>query len=643
MKDRFDTITIDFESLFESAPNLYVALSPDLKIIGASDAYLEATNAKRHKILGGDLFDACPHFATCTTEDKNDLELNEALHYVLKRKESMTLDVRKIRLWSTRDAEEVRFWNMHLIPVLFEKQQLLCIILRVEDVTELEQARITAKEKTVRNTELEASEKIHLRNLKESEARFIKVFNLSPAPLFMMTVADSRLVLANNAFEKFTGIAADTINGKKLEDLGLLDVENIAELKQQLDLEHTQDIEFSVKTSIGTTRKMLATSEIVEVDNMLCHLVAMLDITARKNHEIDLMQSNHFLDTILEHLPGMVFVKDAATLNYIRINKAGESLLGISQQDIIGKTNSDVYPASQAEEITAGERDLLERMLPSAAVEEMIKINGVEKWLRTRRIPIYEDGKPVYLVGISEDVTEQKKQQEAILQLNKELEAFSYSVSHDLRAPLRAVTGFAKILDEDFSSVLNEEGKRQLHKISENAEQMGILIDNLLTFSRLGRKELSKRETDMGALVTRALAEIGKSTEHKAEIKVGAMQQVLSDPDLITQVLINLIENSIKYTSKKDKPEIEIGSYIEGDEAVFFVSDNGAGFDMKYYDKLFGVFQRLHAADEYDGTGVGLAIVQRIIARHGGRVWAKGKVDQGATFSFALPILKKKS
>ncbi len=642
MKDRFDTITIDFESLFESAPNMYIAVSPDLKIIGASDAYLDATGSKRHKILGSDLFEICTYLNTCTPDETSEMELPDAFQYVLKRKESMTLDVQKLLLPAGRDKTTERYWNMHLIPVLFEKQQILCVILRVEDVTEMELVRIEAKVQTARNTELEAAEKIHLRNLKESEARFIKVFNLSPAPLFMTKVADGKLVLVNSAFEKFTGINSAATNGKTLMELGILDAPNIADLNKQLAGDHSNDIEFCVTTKSGSTRKMLATSEIVEVDNMLCHLVAMLDITVRKNHENDLMQSNHFLDTILEHLPGMVFVKDAETLNYIRINKAGELLTGISQKDIAGKNNADIYPAEHAEEITRGERELIERRLPSAAVEELIKTGGSDKWLHTRRIPVYEDGKPVYLVGISEDVTEQKKQQEAILQLNKELEAFSYSVSHDLRAPLRAVTGYAQMLDEDYAHVLDSEGKRLLHTISDNAEKMGALIDNLLTFSRLGRKELTKRETDMNGLVTRALAEISKSTEHVATIKVNELHQVMSDPDLMTQVLINLIENAIKYTSRKPNPEIEISSYVDGSEVVYCVSDNGAGFDMKYYDKLFGVFQRLHAVDEYAGTGVGLAIVQRIIARHGGRVWAKGKVNEGATFCFALPISNTK-
>jgi light-regulated signal transduction histidine kinase (bacteriophytochrome) len=285
---------------------------------------------------------------------------------------------------------------------------------------------------------------------------------------------------------------------------------------------------------------------------------------------------------------------------------------------------------------------LVERRLPSANVEELVKNGHGEKWLQTRRIPVYEDGKPVYLVGISQDITEQKRQQEAILQLNRELEAFSYSVSHDLRAPLRAVTGYAQILDEDYASILDSEGKRLLRTISDNAEKMGHLIDNLLTFSRLGRKELSKRETDMNELVNRALGEIGKSTEVSATLHIGQLHKTSSDPELMTQVLINLIENAIKYSSKKEKPEIEITSYVDGNDVVYCVTDNGAGFDMRYYDKLFGVFQRLHAADEYDGTGVGLAIVQRIVNRHGGRVWAKGKVGEGATFCFALPIPNSK-
>jgi light-regulated signal transduction histidine kinase (bacteriophytochrome) len=209
-------------------------------------------------------------------------------------------------------------------------------------------------------------------------------------------------------------------------------------------------------------------------------------------------------------------------------------------------------------------------------------------------------------------------------------------VSHDLRAPLRAINGYAEILKEDYSSKLNDEGNWVIECIKYNATKMGALIDDLLTFSRLGKKELQKTKINMNELVEGALIDIDKILTHNAKIKIGKLHKVNADYGLLHQVVFNLISNAIKYSSKKEEPVIEISSVEKSNEITFSIKDNGAGFDMKYVDKLFGVFQRLHSQEEFEGTGVGLAIVQRIVAKHGGRVWAKGKVDTGATFSFTL-------
>jgi PAS domain S-box-containing protein len=220
---------------------------------------------------------------------------------------------------------------------------------------------------------------------------------------------------------------------------------------------------------------------------------------------------------------------------------------------------------------------------------------------------------------------------------NKELEAFSYSVSHDLRAPLRAMDGFSQAVLEDYGSQLPEEGRRYLQTIREGAQRMGILIDDLLTFSRLSRLPLKKQPINSDGLVRSALEELhGQQDGRKIDIRVGDLPGCEGDPTLLKQVWINLLSNAIKYTRKCDKPLIEVGSKLEDGETVYFVADNGAGFDMQYVNKLFGVFQRLHRADEFEGTGVGLAIVQRVVHRHGGRIWANAEVDRGASFYFKL-------
>lgn len=227
---------------------------------------------------------------------------------------------------------------------------------------------------------------------------------------------------------------------------------------------------------------------------------------------------------------------------------------------------------------------------------------------------------------------------EELKNINKELEAFSYSVSHDLRAPLRAVSGFTQILKEDYGQKLDDEGKRIIETINYNATKMGTLIDDLLAFSKLGRKEVRKTEIDMNELTEGVLFDLSKSIKHCAEIKIGKLHKVTADYSLLRQVMFNLISNAVKYSSRKENPFVEIVSEENNGEIIFSVKDNGAGFDMKYYDKLFGVFQRLHNQKEFEGVGVGLAIVQRVITKHGGKVWAEGKVNEGAVFNFSLII-----
>jgi signal transduction histidine kinase len=221
---------------------------------------------------------------------------------------------------------------------------------------------------------------------------------------------------------------------------------------------------------------------------------------------------------------------------------------------------------------------------------------------------------------------------------NKDLEGFSYSVSHDLRAPIRAIGGFATLLGEDHDAELGEEAKRKLGIIRAEAARMGRLIDDLLAFSRLGRKAIEPAELDMVQMARSVYDRLNHSeATGKVELRLGSMPPARGDRNLFEQVWMNLIANAIKFSSKRDVPVIEIGGISSEAENVYFVRDNGAGFDSRYQAKLFGVFQRLHREDDFPGTGVGLALVHRIVTRHGGRVWADGKPDQGATFHFSVP------
>lgn len=222
---------------------------------------------------------------------------------------------------------------------------------------------------------------------------------------------------------------------------------------------------------------------------------------------------------------------------------------------------------------------------------------------------------------------------------NRELEAFNYSVSHDLHAPLRALNGYANMLTEDYSDLLDSEGKRMLNAIIEQSKKMGDLIDDLLSFSRITTNEIKISVINMHDLVFDVYNDLSADQDKaRIDFRISEIDSIYGDAAMIKQVWVNLISNAIKYTSKIINPVIEIGSTNTETETVFFVKDNGAGFDMEYYDKLFSVFKRLHSARQFEGNGVGLAIVQRIVQRHQGRVWAESEVNKGAAFYFALPL-----
>ncbi|MCD6067603.1 MAG: hypothetical protein K0S33_2429 [Bacteroidetes bacterium] len=235
--------------------------------------------------------------------------------------------------------------------------------------------------------------------------------------------------------------------------------------------------------------------------------------------------------------------------------------------------------------------------------------------------------------------------QERTLELetvNKELESFSYSISHDLRAPVRAIHGYMNIFSEEYGRQVDEEGKRLIQMILTNGYKMGRLIDDLLAFSKLGRKELLKTKVSMHEIVSGCWNELYKEEKDRnVEFMLKTLPEAYAERSTIQQVWINLISNALKYTKNKPVVVIEISGEEKSGEIVYSIKDNGSGFDMEYYSKLFGVFQRLHSQEEFEGTGVGLAIVQRVLEKHGGKIWAEGKVDEGAVFYFSLPAIKQ--
>lgn len=285
------------------------------------------------------------------------------------------------------------------------------------------------------------------------------------------------------------------------------------------------------------------------------------------------------------------------------------------------------------------------------------KDNGQELWVHgVGQLETDKNDQPYKLIGTISDITYRKKTEEETQRLNeelehrviqrtrqleaanKELEAFSYSVSHDLRAPVRHILGFSEILQNECSDQLTREAKHYLDTISGSAKKMGVLIDDLLRFSKTGRAEITKKSFKMNKVVDDALLQIKPSfTGREVDLQISNLPYVLGDYNLLRQVWVNLFNNAIKYSGTREKSIISVGFREESNEVVFYVYDNGVGFDMRFAHKLFGVFQRLHSSSQFDGTGIGLANVRRIISRHGGRTWADAEVDKGATFYFSLP------
>jgi PAS domain S-box-containing protein len=332
---------------------------------------------------------------------------------------------------------------------------------------------------------------------------------------------------------------------------------------------------------------------------------------------------------------------------YLDVNPAFETLTGL--KDVVGKRVTEVIPGFRK-----GNPALLEILGRVASTGESRifgdNVPGLKRWYA---MSAYSPRRGEF-VAVFDDITERKQAEEEIRALNarleervrtrtaelevanKELEAFSYSVSHDLRAPLRAVDGFSRILLEDHAPQLDAEGKRLLGVVRTNTRQMGQLIDDLLSFSRVGRQEMARTAVDMGALADEVFRGLVAEDE-RVSLTVGDLPHADVDPALMRQVWVNLVSNSLKFTRPKAERVIGIAGRSEPGRVVYSLKDNGVGFDMAYVNKLFGVFQRLHSSHEFEGTGVGLALVQRIVHRHGGEVWAEGKVGEGATFSFSLP------
>ena len=379
------------------------------------------------------------------------------------------------------------------------------------------------------------------------------------------------------------------------------------------------------------------------------YVIIQRDILNKQKYEQELKRTKDLLNSIIENIPAMIFLKDARELKFTLFNKAGEKLLGYNRDELIGKSDYDFFPKQEADLFISKDQEVLSaKKLLTVEEEEVQTKYKTKKFLHTKKLGLFnKDGEPEYLLGISEDITAKKKMEAVTSKLNKklkdsnaELESFSYSVSHDLRAPIRHISGFLEILQTNIASNLDDKNKRYFNLIKESTIEMGRLIDDLLTFSRMGRAALNFSQVDLNIIVETIIINIEPEIRQRNIVwKINKVPMVYADASLIKVALDNLFSNAVKYTSKNTKAIIEFGSIPNNSvENTFYIKDNGVGFDANYIDKLFCVFQRLHTAAEFEGTGIGLATVKKIISKHGGIVWAESKLNEGAAFYFTIPI-----
>lgn len=379
--------------------------------------------------------------------------------------------------------------------------------------------------------------------------------------------------------------------------------------------------------------------------------VFVRDITKQKRAEEEIIKSEKIYKTIASSIPGSYICLLDKEFRYLLVEGDLLIKLGYSKDQLLGNKLHDVLPTAKMEEVmphlirvfngetlnleaTRGTIDLLYRFVPlkdetNEVYAAMLVAIDVSE-LKNAEREIVELN-----IGLEKKVKERTEQLEIV---NKELESFTYSVSHDLRAPLRIIDGFADMLVVDHTASLDAEGLRILKIVKDNAQRMGRLIDDLLNLSRMGRKEITTNYIDMYPLIQSAIQEQLMHKNNNVNISCKTILPAYGDDNLMRQVWVNLISNAIKYSSKKEQQEIEIDSWQEDNNIIYSIKDNGVGFDMQYADKLFGVFQRMHKLSEFEGTGVGLALVQRIILKHGGKIWADATINKGATFYFSLPL-----
>ncbi|MES2395592.1 MAG: PAS domain S-box protein [Bacteroidota bacterium] len=592
-------------SLIEASLDPLVTISPQGKITDVNEASVKATGIPRENLIGAD-------FSNYFTEPE---KAREGYKQVFEK--GFVSDY----------PLTIRHVDGNVTPVLYnasvyrdDKGNVLGVFAAARDITKQKEAEDKIK-------------KI------QSYTRSLIETSLDPQ---ITKGSDGLITDVNEATIQVTGVPREGLIGTHFPNYFTEPAKAEEAYQEAFAKGVVRNRLLSIKHISGKTTDVLYNATVYkdENGNVQGVFASARDITDRKQAEEEIKRSQEYTRSLIEaSLDPLVTINPAGKIT--DVNEASVKATGVLKENLIGTDFSDYF--TEPEKAREGYQQVFAKGFvadyPLTIRHKQGKVTDV---LYNASVYRDESGKVLGVFAAARDITAQRKQEIKINTLNEELEqriieleSFSYSVSHDLRAPLRGVDGFIGLFLIKYLDKVDDEGKRLLGNVRKNVTKMGSLIDELLTLSRIGMKDIQISTINMKELVNTAIDELGEIKGH-AKITVKDLSIAKGDIALIKQVLVNLISNAFKYSAKKELPEIEIGCYLEGSDVIFYVKDNGVGFDMEYLNKLFGVFQRLHDPQEYAGIGVGLAIVKRIITRHGGKVWAEGKENNGATFYFSL-------
>lgn len=487
---------------------------------------------------------------------------------------------------------------------------------------------------------------------KENVEKYRALFEAEADAIFLIDRDTGQILEANQQASLLYGFSREELLTKKNFDLSA-----------EPEKTHQSTEEKHQRIPVRWHKKMDGTVFPVEIAaghlmwrGRWAHIAAIRDITDRIKREEEFAQKEKDYRTIFNAVPAFIWYMDIEG-KILRSNKAARDMIQDAEGDYIGKNYYDLFPPEEAKKFFADSEEVIRSGQPKVGIIESYSLLGnAPRWARTDKIPYTDEkGNSLGVIVIVSDITEQKESEDKIWQLNatlerrveertrqfeavnKELATISYSIAHDLRAPLRALNGYSHVLQEEYAYRLDARGLSYLHRISEASNQLGNILDDMIALLRVTRQKPVFKDVNLSSLALTIFEQVSSAQpERLVEFVCAPGLVVRADRDMMGLVMENLLSNAWKFTQKTPSARIEVGSLQQGGSTVFFVRDNGAGFDMAYAKKLFGLFQHLHSPGEYKGTGIGLAITQRAIQRHNGHIWAESEPGRGATFYFTL-------